>query len=683
MNQNVLSALALSAPLVVAVAPAAEPASLPDAYIESLAARAWKNIRDTRAAVCRLRDLVHHYRLFRAGKEGINDFPYLFVLLESGEDVPQEALQALISAGADPDKAGIYGGTPLHVAHEPRHYQLLLSAGANPNVRDEGGATPLFLAVERMDEEACRLLLGAGADTGLLNGGDSSAYYSAYDSGQMTLCRLFLVSKGFKPETLEPLEQALIFGHTNEVKRLLESGEVRPDEPFGTGTTPLELAALTNNVDAMRLLQQHGARLEDVRKKATVSLHLTAGENGELRSDELLARVKSVLCGEGAGQTLLHLAARHGHLQVCRYLISERVDLNAAGEGMMTPLHVAALAGQAEVCRMLLEAGADPNKEDEVKATPLVLAAQEGQVEACRVLLEAGAPVSSRVLYAAVASDTPAVLELLLRHGAEVNSADEGKAPALLVAAAEGKPEMCRLLLAAGADPNKGSNDLSPLLLAAARNYPEICELLLEAGADVNIGTPKRGYALDWAVLFGRRELVSKLISAGARTETWPPLHLAAALGRADEVKRLVQAGADLAERSQRGKCTPLHMAVFSGDMETLRCLIDAGADVNAVQETGYTPLHCAAQMNRPEVARALLAAGARPNVCTQFGCSPLCLAAGLGYYEMSRLLLEAGAQPELHAPREGAADQHTALSEVRKLGYTALEKLIQSYLSK
>lgn len=58
-------------------------------------------------------------------------------------------MQALLSAGAEPDALNVAGAAPLHLAASKAQLgavQLLLSSGADPNVRNAKGWGPVHVA---------------------------------------------------------------------------------------------------------------------------------------------------------------------------------------------------------------------------------------------------------------------------------------------------------------------------------------------------------------------------------------------------------------------------------------------------------------------------------------------------------------------------------------------------------
>ena len=89
---------------------------------------------------------------------------------------------------------------------------------------------------------------------------------------------------------------------------------------------------------------------------------------------------------------------------------------------------------------------------------------------------------------AAWSNPSPAVVEVLLKAGADVNAKDsEGWTPLHAAAWSNQSPAVLEVLLKAGADVNAKSTDgVTPLHNAAANNpSPAVLEILLKAGADV------------------------------------------------------------------------------------------------------------------------------------------------------------------------------------------------------
>ena len=130
----------------------------------------------------------------------------------------------------------------------------------------------------------------------------------------------------------------------------------------------------------------------------------------------------------------------------------------------------------------------------------------------------------------------------------------------------------------------------TPLLTAITFDDSELVQFLLQNGADPNVSVDD-GYTCLLTAIESEsdasREIVSNSISAGAdiqRTGTngWTPLHMAAARGDVAKAKLLIDAGAQVNQRTKiDAEETPLMEAAFLGQPETVQLLLDHGADAS------------------------------------------------------------------------------------------------------
>lgn len=182
-------------------------------------------------------------------------------------------------------------------------------------------------------------------------------------------------------------------------------------------------------------------------------------------------------------------------------------------------------------------------------------------------------------IYLAAANNELEIAEVLIRHGAEIDMANES-GTALHVASDEHHLEMMKLLMKNGADPVSQKNDgkLTPLHYAARRDGgEEAVRLLLAAGAKVNA-----------------KDIVGRT-----------------ALHRADDkstVALLVAYGADVNARDDKG-WTSLHWAASSREiysLETITLLLEKGADQNLKDLEGKTAAEIARESEKAELAKLL-----------------------------------------------------------------------------
>ena len=288
------------------------------------------------------------------------------------------------------------------------------------------------------------------------------------------------------------------------------------------------------------------------------------------------------------------------------------------------------------------------------------------------------------------------VAQLLIDRGADIDAVGgrENTAGATPLDAASwaGNVGMVKLLLANGADPEKGGHegvDYNPVSTAVSHGRKEIFKLLIEAGAQYGIQ-----HTIRMGMLEETRELLDADPSLLNRTKKadprWPdgevPLVLAA--GDPDIFNLLLERGADVNARDPRGY-TPLMAArsmgndagvkallergvsqdifgaIMEKDADLIRELLrDAPAAANPVED-GPVPLIWAGRYGDREIIRMLLEAGAEPNVLRDidhFGKTALDMAISYQNDDVIRLMLDYGADPEFKGEGTQASTLRVAL---------------------
>ena len=311
-------------------------------------------------------------------------------------------------------------------------------------------------------------------------------------------------------------------------------------------------------------------------------------------------------------------------------------------------------SGYKEVNRLvelMLERGADVNARDNDQATPLHSASYMSKLEATRVLLDNGANIHAKNIQGRtplhiVSQDRysisePALVELLLSRGADVNERDNDQATPFLLASLCLKPEIAEKLLQNGADVNAvnihGQNALHLVSQSPHPDYQESGRLLLEAGVDLN----------------------------GRDNDGRIPLHLAGFYGQVYVAEALLEYAAQVNATDISGH-TPLHqvtLGISNYDYKTsgmqlwdqkqhparviwlAELLFEHGADVNAQNKDHETPLHLASRLRLHEMTRLLLNHGAKVDVMNSEGKTPLQLATRRKGKAMRRLLSEYSAK--------------------------------------
>jgi ankyrin repeat protein len=122
----------------------------------------------------------------------------------------------------------------------------------------------------------------------------------------------------------------------------------------------------------------------------------------------------------------------------------------------------------------------------------------------------------------------------------------------------------------------------------------------------------------------------------------------AARMGRVDVIPALLQAGADIEARNDKGH-TPLILASYNGQAAATELLLESGADVDEADTSrGNTALMGTAFKGFDDIADLLLNAGAEVNRRNNAGQTALMLAALFNRHRLVDRLLELGAIADL-----------------------------------
>jgi ankyrin repeat protein len=251
--------------------------------------------------------------------------------------------------------------------------------------------------------------------------------------------------------------------------------------------------------------------------------------------------------------------------------------------------------------------GANPNARDAQGVTALGLACFRNHPDLVKVLLSNGADpnLPGKELPVLTSLLYPTCLELLIAAGADVHSYKG----LMVIATYSNCIESVKLLLDAGVDPNeKLQETYSPLTTAIRDNHPEILALLLSRGADPNL----MGEDVPVKMAVNKPELLMQLLDHGADVSLYKGLiALAVYYNTLDSIPILLEAGVPVDE-----KYLDIHTGVTTAIRENrIECLsfpLSHSADPNEPGEG--LPIAHAVRFADPQMLHMLLDAGADVN---------------------------------------------------------------------
>jgi ankyrin repeat protein len=273
------------------------------------------------------------------------------------------AVQFLLGKNVSVEAQDKFGRTPLYLAVLHRHLEIvrsLLQKHANPNASCKCQTTAVSKAAENGDVDILDLLLKKGASWNTQNLDGETPKDLAKRNGHHVAYSRFAI---YEVENLKNFFDATKKGSITGMRELI-SGGVVPDARNNFGTSALDVAAQSGQLEAARFL------LED----NTVST---------------VPRNQRAQAADAKGVTALHWAAKNGHEAVAQLLLAAGADPNAAEiADSYTPLHRAAQNGHEKIVGLLLSWNAKPDALAVNRVTPLHLAATQGREAVVRLLLD-------------------------------------------------------------------------------------------------------------------------------------------------------------------------------------------------------------------------------------------------------------------------------------------------------
>ncbi|OGW35658.1 MAG: hypothetical protein A2X58_14065 [Nitrospirae bacterium GWC2_56_14] len=452
----------------------------------------------------------------------------------------------------------------------------------NPlNYRERDGAPSLQVAISKNRKEQVEILIRAGADVNMR------------DERGMT-----------------PLMYAAMYGSVEIVELLHKAGA--DINAVTSLDNPLTIAIRMRNNDIVRYLVRAGAAVNGAAQGGVSSL-AAAVEQGDAEIISLILGAGADVKNKDGGQALLW-AAREGQQEITASLIQKRVSLNIKTTEGKTAIRVAFDHNHAEIMRMLLNTSMELGKDDAKEILPW--AAGHGEAESVRALVRRKVDLNAMnlryhfALDEAVKAERTDIVRILLQAGADPNR--KTAYPVLINAVSGNRLEAARLLIRNGADVNgRDALDNTSLMIAAKTGNPDMVRLLIESGADATANNRQNRDSFWIAVSEGNGEALKMLFTTTKRKmEDYP--WMIVAVVKENNVKAVnawITAGGPI--NCTIHNTTPLVEAARLGNKKIIDLLLKAGADLNYMA-AGPTALGLAIKNNDKDLVHMLEKASAK-----------------------------------------------------------------------
>ncbi|CAK8690765.1 unnamed protein product [Clavelina lepadiformis] len=604
--------------------------------------------------------------------------------------------------------------------------ERLIEMGVNVNDRARDGQAAIHFAVGNGREEIVNMLVKKRADLNLKGGEKENLplHVASSRSGNnsvsiaQTVLRATNKSKRLEPnrDGNIPLFLAIEANNQSAYKDLLSSNaedQLRYQHP-NTGSTALHMVCGKRDAEMVRHLCKKGALVNIQNKEGVTALHIAATMGDLLIVECLLSHNASPELFDKQQRTPLHAAAEKGHTTVVE-LIAERFPesvMRRTQDGS-TLMHIASECGHPDTTIAFLKKGVPLHMPNKSGAVCLHSAAKNNHVEVVRTLLMKGARVDARTkdeltpLHVAVKHCRPMVVQMLLGFGApvQIKGGAKQETPLHLAAQVPNGEQVAEMLIKSGANANSAREDGETAVhMASRKGNLNTLKLLLDEDGDCRTKSKAGENALHIAVRHCMGEIVSHMIKFLEKKysryeatmcinmenkEGETPVHLAAELTKSrahsenEEVKIisiLLDYGGDINICTKLTQETPLHYCAREGNNDALQTFLDhVGAHhekmpsiINRQAKNGWSPLLFASDEGNEKCVDVLLQHSARADVFDENGKAALHLAAENGHDGIADRLIRKNAF--INAKTKLG---HTPLHLAAQRGYNNLVKLL------
>nr|XP_040224234.2 ankyrin repeat domain-containing protein 12 isoform X2 [Anopheles coluzzii] len=303
-----------------------------------------------------------------------------------------EALRAVLAAGADVSTPDINGGSPLHYAAQMcgANYEgktarasaklaleilntLLNHPDTSVEVEDKDGRQPLLWAASAGSAKAVLALIKAGAHVESADKDGLTALHCAASRGHTECIDTLINLCGAHTDQIDSngctaLHYAVTLGHADATSLLLKL-DADPNRQDRKGRTPAHCGCAKGQMETVKILHAKKGNLWLRNAKGDLPVH-DAACSGRRQLVQWLIQMKPkhINTTSNDGRTLLHIAAGHDNVDMCKLLLELGADVNllyrpSSKGAPLTPLDYALAKGYRSTAKYLqMQGGLPANK---------------------------------------------------------------------------------------------------------------------------------------------------------------------------------------------------------------------------------------------------------------------------------------------------------------------------------
>ena len=254
--------------------------------------------------------------------------------------------------------------------------------------------TALYRSAQSGSYELVKLLIDRGVDIYLKTKAEENCLHIAAAFGHLNLCETLIHKHSFDVYKVDnagftALHRSAQFGSYELVTFFASKGTDVHLKTKG-GENSVHIAATYDHLNLCKtLINRHNFNVDRADDGGWTALHFST-RNGSFELVNFFAdKVTDIYVKTIAGENCLHIAARKGHLNLCKTLIdSFNFDVHLTDNEGWTALHHSAHNGSYELVRFFTGMGADIHLKTNDGANCLHIAALNGHLDLYKTLLD-------------------------------------------------------------------------------------------------------------------------------------------------------------------------------------------------------------------------------------------------------------------------------------------------------
>ena len=594
------------------------------------------------------------------------------------------------------------GWKPLHFSSQSGSYELLklfTDRGAKIDLKTIDGSNCLHIAACHGNLDLCKILINKHKlDVHMSDNDGWTALHMFAQNGSYEGVKFFTdhgIDIYLKTNIgRNCLHIAASNRHLNLCKKLVKKHKFAAHVTDNVGFTALHFSAVSGSYELVKFFADEGT---NIYLKTENRLHclpivllrgylnfcktfINISDLNMTDNDELTARhyflqsssyelLKSIADSGNnftfnPGINCLHLAALHGHLNLCKKLVNKHFfDVHTTDNEEMTALHYSAQNGSYDLVKFFTDKGTDILLKTKTGKNCLHIAASNGHLNLCKVLIKKyyiDVNLTDNdgftALYYSIQNNRYELVKLLAENGADIHVKAETGINCLHIAAFRGHLSLCKYLIDKhNFDVHMTDNmGLTALHFSTIKGSYEVIKFLIEKEIEILL---KKSFPLfrsflaaqysknDLVNFFSNKEmgnLFERIHTSLARSENdaLESIFCATQSSGYDLVKFCSNKLADIYIKTIYGmNC--LHIAALNGHLNVCKELINKhNFDVHLTADDGLTVLHCSVLSGRYKLVKFFADKVHDIYVKTKSGINCLHMAALQGHLSLCKTLI-------------------------------------------